>query len=108
MNKLSSFYHNEKRRTLLCYCIKKQQQKRENIPLNKGQHSQTRPGPRFEYCAYENSRKTSGIANTTINNTYGTRKAPVQYIINTCSYNNTSYYEDTQNLMMLYVLKWNG
>lgn len=54
-----------------------QQSKTENLPLNKGQHSHTRPGPRFEYCAYENSRKTSGIANTIINITYGTRKAPV-------------------------------
>jgi hypothetical protein len=37
------------------------------LPLNNGQHSQTFAGPRFEYCAMENSTNIIGMAMVNMN-----------------------------------------
>jgi hypothetical protein len=46
------------------------------LPLNNGTHIHALPGPRFENCAYDISRKKIGIAHSIINMKYGIRNAP--------------------------------
>ena len=45
-------------------------------PLKSGQHTHTRPGPRFEYCETVISRNIMGMAQRNMKRKYGTKKAP--------------------------------